>query len=48
MGGAQEIALKLDGGEVISSLREIGKGAVAAGGICQGDDRRDVQVSVWG
>lgn len=46
--GSQEIALELDGCEVIGSLGEVGKGPVAAGGIRQGDDHRGVQVSIGG
>lgn len=46
MGGSQKIALKLDGGEVIHSIREIGEGPVATGRICQGDDHGGVPINL--
>jgi hypothetical protein len=47
-GRAQEIALEFDGGEVIGSVGHVGEGAIAAGGICEGNDHGGVQVSVGG
>jgi hypothetical protein len=45
-GGAQEIALQLDGGEVVGASGQIGDGPVAAGRVGQGDDRGGMQVAV--
>ncbi len=44
--GTQEIALEFDGGEAFPSAGKIEDRPVAAGRICQSDDRRGVQVSV--
>lgn len=43
---SQEITLWLDGGEVLRSVRQVRKCPVTASRICQGNDERDVQVSV--
>ncbi len=47
-GSAEEVALELDGGEVVGAVGEVGEGAVAAGRVGESDDRRRVQVAVRG
>ena len=47
-GGTQKITLEFDGGEILRSFGQVGKGPVAAGCIRNGNDHGSVQVSVGG
>src|SRR5215212_2083906 len=46
--GPDEVTLQLYGREALCSFWQVHERTVAAGGICQGDHRRGVQVPVWG
>ena len=47
-GSAEEVALELDGSEIVRAFGKVGEGAVAAGGIGEGDDGRRMQIAVGG